>query len=221
MGGSTVSRTAAVFCLAVLFALPSAGVARQKQDKQIAELIEKLGDDSYETREEAQKSLEKIGEPAWDALVKAKTHKDLEVRKRARKALAAIFTGRLDRLIGDLADKAKRAAASKELAKLLAANDEKAQQAATKKALLGVVKRPKNADAKKAAEDVLQQAYAPQVKNLIAQLTDDSFQKRVDAERGLLEVGLPALAALKEAAKSEDLEKSVRAKQLIKRIEAN
>jgi HEAT repeat protein len=80
-----------VFCLAVLIALPSVCEARQqKQEKQIAELIEKLGDESYDVREDAQKSLEKIGEPARDALVKAKRHTDLEVRNRARKTLAAI-----------------------------------------------------------------------------------------------------------------------------------
>lgn len=213
-------RTLGLFCLAVLIALPSVGVARQqKQEKQIAALIEKLGDDSYDAREEAQKSLEKIGEPAWDALVKAKTHTDLEVRNRARKTLAAIFDRRLDRLVGDLADKAKRAAAAKDLAKILAATDEKAQQAATKTALIEVVKRPKNADAKKAAEGVLEQAYAPQVKKLIEQLSSDSFLKRSNAERGLLEVGVPALGALKEATKSSDPETAIRARQIIKRIE--
>ena len=63
---------------------------QQTQDQKIAELIEKLGDDSYDVREEAQKSLEKIGEPARNALVKARRHTDLEVRNRARKTLAAI-----------------------------------------------------------------------------------------------------------------------------------
>jgi HEAT repeat protein len=98
-----MSRAVVVFCLTVLIALPSVGVARQQtQNQKIAELIEKLGDDSYDVREEAQKKLEKIGEPARVALVKAtKTHTDLEVRKRARKALEKQIAELIEKLGDD------------------------------------------------------------------------------------------------------------------------
>src|SRR5262249_22142197 len=65
-----------------LVAVPSP--AADKADaKKIAKLIEKLGSGDYEDRDAATKELEKIGEPALDALRKAADSKDAEVRKRA------------------------------------------------------------------------------------------------------------------------------------------
>jgi WD40 repeat protein len=50
----------------------------------IAKLIEQLGDDDFDKREDASRRLEKIGEPALEALRDAaETHSDTEVRCRA------------------------------------------------------------------------------------------------------------------------------------------
>jgi hypothetical protein len=49
----------------------------------LARLIEQLGDRAYSTREEASRALSEIGEPALEALRRARTSTDPEVRRRA------------------------------------------------------------------------------------------------------------------------------------------
>jgi WD40 repeat protein len=49
----------------------------------VEKLIKQLGHDEFEKREEATRQLEKIGEPALEALRKARTSPDAEVRDRA------------------------------------------------------------------------------------------------------------------------------------------
>jgi uncharacterized protein (TIGR03067 family) len=71
----------------------------------VARLIEQLGHDEFAKREEASKELDAIGEPALDALRKATSAEDVEIRRRAERIVQAI-TGRL-----------RAAAAKKELAK--------------------------------------------------------------------------------------------------------
>jgi hypothetical protein len=68
-------------------------------EKTIRGLIAQLGDDSFDKREAAQKSLADIGLPAFDLLRNAATEAaDLEVRERAGKLVKEInhlrFTGR-------------------------------------------------------------------------------------------------------------------------------
>lgn len=60
----------------------------------IARLVKQLGHDNFTKREEASKELNAIGEPALDALRKATSDDDGEIRRRAEKVLAAI-TGRV------------------------------------------------------------------------------------------------------------------------------
>jgi len=80
--------------LSILLAACSANVgllpAQESADAEVARLIEKLGDDDYFTREQAQKELEKIGFEAFDALSAAVFHDDLEVVSRARYLLQLI-----------------------------------------------------------------------------------------------------------------------------------
>src|SRR5262245_46428223 len=56
----------------------------------VARLIRQLGDDEFARREAASKELDAIGEPALDALRKATSHSDLEVRRRAQRVLAVV-----------------------------------------------------------------------------------------------------------------------------------
>jgi hypothetical protein len=61
----------------------------------VAPLIEQLGDELYDRREDAQKQLVKIGLPALTALRRASVYADdLEIRSRSRKAIAAITGAR-------------------------------------------------------------------------------------------------------------------------------
>jgi hypothetical protein len=63
-------------------------------DKQIDELIAKLGDDRFAVRQEAQDALVKIGKPALERLHKAvEATKDEEIRRRAREAISQIDPG--------------------------------------------------------------------------------------------------------------------------------
>jgi uncharacterized protein (TIGR03067 family) len=69
---------------------PGQGTNRQR----IAALIRQLGDDDFEKREAASEELDAIGEPALDALRKATSDDDAEIRRRAEKIVGAI-TGRI------------------------------------------------------------------------------------------------------------------------------
>ncbi len=53
-------------------------------DREVARLIEQLGDPDYFTREQAQEALSRLGFEVFDALTEATTHDDLEVAARAR-----------------------------------------------------------------------------------------------------------------------------------------
>jgi hypothetical protein len=59
-------------------------------EKKVAGLIEKLGAESFETREQATEELIKIGEPATSQLKKASENEDAEVRWRAQSILEEI-----------------------------------------------------------------------------------------------------------------------------------
>ena len=95
--------------LAVLL-LASAGAADKPAAKQIAQLIEQLGSNSYEEREQATKKLAEIGMPALDALRKALASGDPEIQKRAEELI--------HRLDAQIQQEARRA----ESAKLLTAS---------------------------------------------------------------------------------------------------
>jgi WD40 repeat protein len=59
--------------------------------KQIAKLIEQLGNDDFKTREDAAEQLEKIGVDVKEALQRAaESHDDVEVRQRCRALILAI-----------------------------------------------------------------------------------------------------------------------------------
>ena len=60
----------------------------------VARLVKQLGHDEFEKRQEASQELDAIGEPALDALRKATSHEDAEIRKRAT-AIVATITGRV------------------------------------------------------------------------------------------------------------------------------
>lgn len=61
---------------------------------QIAALIEQMGDESFERREEATDTLRRLGTSCDDMLRQALEHKDLEIRSRARKLIAEVETPR-------------------------------------------------------------------------------------------------------------------------------
>lgn len=60
-------------------------------DERIAELIRRLGDDSYSARETASKRLLEEGEAALPALTDASKRGDLEIRLRARRLISALL----------------------------------------------------------------------------------------------------------------------------------
>src|SRR5437764_2709011 len=63
-------------------------VAVEPADAEIARLVKQLGHDDFDKREAASKRLAEIGETLLDALDKALTSDDLEVRCRARSIVA-------------------------------------------------------------------------------------------------------------------------------------
>src|SRR6266404_1755351 len=82
-----VSRSFALLLLAVPF-VPA--VADDPDDKEIARLVKQLGSSDFRVRDAATKRLKEIGEPALDAMTKAATHSDVEVRRRAVDLVAVI-----------------------------------------------------------------------------------------------------------------------------------
>ncbi len=84
--------------VSAVWAVPAWGeTAPKDQAEQIARLVEQLGADSYQARQEAQKKLIEVGEPAVAALEKALNSSDAEVRVRAEKALEEIRKGAFGR----------------------------------------------------------------------------------------------------------------------------
>jgi hypothetical protein len=167
-------RIIATSCVSALLLLPAAA-EEEASSKRVAALIEKLGDEEFTVRDQARKDLEKIGEPAWDALARAREkHDDLEVRLQARRILAVILEARLPRLIEELSDRKKQTAA-KELLKLLDAPGEPTQHETTKAALVSAVKNHKDTWVRQAATDVQRRECAVRIKRLIEQLGDDAF----------------------------------------------
>jgi formylglycine-generating enzyme required for sulfatase activity len=80
-------------CLAVM-AHPEAlcdTPSNEDTSKRIASLILQLGDDDFETRENASNELADMGEVALAALREAKLHRDPEVHRRADLAIAMIL----------------------------------------------------------------------------------------------------------------------------------
>src|SRR5213592_2737473 len=90
-------------CVALLvLVLPFVSVvAVDADDQEIARLVKQLGSDKFKEREAATKRLKEIGEPALEALLKAATSDDAEVRCRAEqivdrieRSLGYLFNGR-------------------------------------------------------------------------------------------------------------------------------
>src|SRR6266705_3070005 len=74
------------FLLLMLPFVPA--VADDPDDKEIARLVKQLGSSDYRMRDTATKRLTEIGDPAVDALGKAKD--SLEMRRRAEAIIAVI-----------------------------------------------------------------------------------------------------------------------------------
>src|SRR5207253_9683752 len=77
------------FLLLMLPFVPA--VADDPDDKEIARLVKQLGSSDYRMRDTATKRLTEVGEPALDALGKAKDM--LEMRRRAE-AISAVIEGK-------------------------------------------------------------------------------------------------------------------------------
>jgi hypothetical protein len=73
-----------------LAALAPAADPPKADAEQIAKLVKQLGDDDFDTREKATKDLEKIGNPALEALRKAAQDSDSEIKTRAKKILEKV-----------------------------------------------------------------------------------------------------------------------------------
>src|SRR5262245_24712286 len=82
-----------------------AGAGKEANPERIASLLRQLGHPAFAKREAASKELEAVGAPALDALRKAASDGDPEIRRRAERILQAI-TARI-----------RAAAATKELAR--------------------------------------------------------------------------------------------------------
>ncbi len=66
------------------------GGADASHATEIDHLVRQLGSDDFERRETASRRLAAVGEPALDALVRARTSDDVEVRRRSEKLAAVI-----------------------------------------------------------------------------------------------------------------------------------
>lgn len=80
---------------ALTLSLPAAVLAQdqpatESREERIARLVRELGHSSFETRDAAQKELEKLGRAAIPALEKASQSEDPEVATRAAEALARV-----------------------------------------------------------------------------------------------------------------------------------
>src|SRR5437660_395322 len=78
------------FALLVLVLPFVPAVAVDNDDQEIARLVKQLGSVKFKDREAATKRLREIGEPALDALDKAVTSSDVEVRCRAEQIVTVI-----------------------------------------------------------------------------------------------------------------------------------
>jgi hypothetical protein len=82
-----VVESVAAICFAVAVgavAVRAAESAPIAPRERIQQLIESLGDDAYEVRQRAQEELIRIGFEAYDQLVQATEHEDLEIASRCR-----------------------------------------------------------------------------------------------------------------------------------------
>jgi hypothetical protein len=84
-------------CLTAFVLVAAAPPQSDPQQRRIAELIGKLGDEDFDKREEAQKELKRIGQPCVKLLAQALRARDLEIRKRAGKLLGELDPGHLAR----------------------------------------------------------------------------------------------------------------------------
>jgi tetratricopeptide (TPR) repeat protein len=73
---------------AIALVTPSVGVGSNSD--RIQKLIQQLGDHNYFVRQKAQSELTKVGFEAYDALLDATTHEDLEIAARAKYLLRLI-----------------------------------------------------------------------------------------------------------------------------------
>jgi WD40 repeat protein len=93
-------------CLALAAALAPGAAPPDHRDRKIAELIERLGDDDFDVREDADRRLEGLGEPAIIPLYRATFSDDLEVRRRAsrlhRRLSAKLHVFRYDGYAGNV-----------------------------------------------------------------------------------------------------------------------
>ena len=73
---------------------------KEAKADRVADLSRQLGHEEFAKREAASRELDAIGAPALDALRKAASHDDPEVRRRAEQILQAV-TGRIRHLPDD------------------------------------------------------------------------------------------------------------------------
>jgi (p)ppGpp synthase/HD superfamily hydrolase len=80
-----------IMAMLMLFSLGGRSAKGQETDQQaneadarVARLIEQLGADDYATREKAQTQLKALGLSAFDALLAAANHDDIEIASRVR-----------------------------------------------------------------------------------------------------------------------------------------
>jgi hypothetical protein len=74
----------------LLTALPSPAAESAATAEKISKLIEQMGSNEFDDRENAQKQLDAIGEPALEALKKAMSNEDTEIRRRAEELVKVI-----------------------------------------------------------------------------------------------------------------------------------
>lgn len=93
--------TARALLAVAAISLLAAGLSAQQDAEsvhaRIERLIERLGDDDYNIREQAQKELAELGFAAFDALSVATEHEDLEIASRAKYLLRLIRVQWIDK----------------------------------------------------------------------------------------------------------------------------
>ena len=78
--------------IGLLTTVPSPAAESTTATEKINKLIKQMGSNEFDDREEAQKQLDAIGEPAIDALKKAMSDEDTEIRRRAEDLIQKIET---------------------------------------------------------------------------------------------------------------------------------
>ncbi len=88
--------------LVFLLCLTAQASAARPTQAEIDRLVKQLGSDKFQLRQEASEALERIGEPAYDSLMKATQSEDAETRRRAAEVAKRVRGHIAARVLADI-----------------------------------------------------------------------------------------------------------------------